>query len=175
MDPLTYIPEKHRQGDTLSIALSITNYSAASYAGKLHLKGNSSQKSFDATASGEAFAVTITSADSNELQPGRYQYGLVVTASGESSTILTGSIEIEPSLASEDISGFDPRSHAQIMVDELEDTLEKIAKYGVAQSVSLGKSVTYADIGTLQNLLKEKRYEVAKEQHGAIRTIDVRL
>lgn len=104
-------------GDTLSFSESFTDY-PASAGWVLHYRllpsGDEGQAvTFDAAASGDAFAVSVPAATTAAWTPGLYSYVAWVTSGADSYTVGQGRIQLKPN-ARTFVGSLDLRSQAEI-------------------------------------------------------------
>ena len=108
---------------------------ALSYRARL-LGAGSTNFSFTASESGTDYIVEVASSTTQNYTPGTYAWGMYITRSSDSERIQldSGKFEVKVNLVE---SSADPRTHASIMVDKLETTLQSLAeKLTTAYSIS---------------------------------------
>ena len=135
-----------------------------------------------ATEASTYYLFTISSADSAAFTQGHYHWQLEITqtSSGNRIVVDRGTIDIHYDL---DVSGVDPRSHAQIMVDKIESILEGKADADVASYSINGRSLTKMSFDDLirardvyrKEYAKELQIELAKNGEKTGATIQVRF
>lgn len=105
----------------------------------------------------------VTSATSSAFQTGFYHWQLeiVETASGNRIVVERGEFE---AIADLDNNGADPRTHAEIMVDKIENLLTGRADKDVNSYSIQGRSISKMGISELLQWRDYYRKEVVKEQ-----------
>lgn len=108
---------------------------ALSYRARL-LGAGSTNFSFTASESGTDYIVEVASSTTTNYTSGTYAWAMYITRSSDSERIQldSGKFEVKENLVA---SSADPRTHASIMVDKLETTLQSLAeKLTTAYSIS---------------------------------------
>jgi len=157
---LSQIPNKITAGNSVSWALSLSEYPAsAGWALTYILVNSTNQIKITATANGDNHLVEIPFADSAAYQPGKYSFQARVTNGSERYQIENGTVEIVPDFATKE-SGYDNRDWLDISIDALEASIAgRASKTQLLQSVS-GVQVQHmslADQITTLNELKKMR------------------
>lgn len=144
--------------------------------------GANTEITVDATEASTYYLFTISSAASAAFTQGHYHWQLEITQTSSANRIVvdTGTIDILYDL---DVTGTDPRSHAQIMVDKIESILEGKADADVASYSINGRSLTKMSFQDLieardfyrKEYSKELRIEYAKNGEETGATIKVRF
>lgn len=115
-------PTSLRAGDTIQWSRSLADYPASSWTLSYTLINAAAKITFTAAASGTDYLVTVAAATSANYAAGWYDWQAVVTKGTEKHTVGFGRLEILPNLAG--ATTYDNRSHAQVMLDAIESTLE---------------------------------------------------
>ena len=142
---VTIIPEEIVVGDFVQFKL--TEYSD-DYPNNLYTMrfvaristGNNSEIKLDATASGDDYLFTFTSAETEDYDVGHYYYQIEIERDSDNSrvTIDRGEIEVRTDFD----NNVDPRSHAEIMLGKIETILEGKADSDVSSYSINGRSLT---------------------------------
>ena len=146
-----------------------SDYAPASYAltYNARLQGaGSTTFSITASESGDDYLVEVASATSAAYTPGTYNWSAYITRSSDSERV-----EIDSGVWSVDLnlaaSTDDPRTHAAVMVDKLEATLESLAaKLTTSYSIA-DRSNTLRSMEECKQQLREYRAEVRRETYIA--------
>ena len=144
-----------------------SDYAPASYAltYNARLQGSGSTTfSITASESGDDYLVEVASATSAAYTPGNYNWSAYITRSSDSERV-----EIDSGVWSVDLnlaaSTDDPRTHAAVMVDKLEATLESLAaKLTTSYSIA-DRSNTLRSMEECKQQLREYRAEVRRETY----------
>ena len=144
-----------------------SDYAPASYAltYNARLQGaGSTTFSITASESGDDYLVEVASATSAAYTPGNYNWSAYITRSSDSERV-----EIDSGVWSVDLnlaaSTDDPRTHAAVMVDKLEATLESLAaKLTTSYSIA-DRSNTLRSMEECKQQLREYRAEVRRETY----------
>ena len=107
------------------------------------------------------FLITFNSASTQAFKVGQYRYHITITDSGERTTLQVGEIEIKPDITA---SNFDARTHAQIVLDAIEATLEKKATSDQENMSINGRSIQRYTFESLLVLRDKYRAQVATER-----------
>ncbi len=157
-------PIKFRAGDTVEWDVSNSDYPASTYTLKYYIRG-ANALDVTAVADGENYTVTVTADDSIKLPPGIYSY----QGRFESGTThytpedMVGTFEVLPNLAAA-TAGTDARTHARIVLDAVNATLENRASK-VQQAISIaGRQLSYMPVAELLMLKKFYENEVKREE-----------
>ena len=180
-------PEQIVAGDRLIFKRTDlhTDYANSSYTLKYsaRLEGTGSTEiEITATASGDDYLVQVNSLTTASYTAGVYRWQAYITRNSDSQrlTIDQGTWEV---LANRDAATTDPRSHARIMVEKIEDILEGRAGADVSSYSINGRSLTKIPIPELMQFrasykaeyLREVRKERAKNGLGTGSTVHVRF
>ena len=146
-----------------------SDYAPASYALSYNarLQGAASTTfSITASESGDDYVVEVASATTAAYTNGNYNWSAYITRSSDSERIEidSGIWELELNLST---STDDPRSHAAVMVDKLEATLESLAaKLTTSYSIA-DRSNTLRSMEECKQQLREYRAELRRETYIA--------
>lgn len=102
-------PTQFYAGDTLQWTKALGDYSASDWTLHYSLKNADYAYSFDASASGSEFSVTVGTSVTSGWMPGKYSLCGYVTNDTERHVVVTGQVIILPNLAGTD--PYDGRSH----------------------------------------------------------------
>lgn len=155
-------------GDTVAWSRSFADY-PASAGWSLHYKlvGPSASYSVDATASGDAFAVTIPAATSVNYAPGNYSLQEYVSNdAGDRYTTGITPLAIAANLAAAPSAGMDTRSDAQQMLDSVNAVLKGRAGEAEQQVTINGRSIVYMPVADLLALRSRLLLQVQNERRS---------
>jgi hypothetical protein len=118
-------PAQIRAGDTWQWRREdLVDYPATvwtlSYAFKNAVKGFS----FDATADGAFFAVSVVAAETGDYPAGIYRWAAQVAKGDERHTVTIGTTEVLPDVFADPDAALDTRSHARRVLDAIQATIE---------------------------------------------------
>lgn len=118
------------------------------------------------TADGDAFLVSVPSANSLAWVPGTYLWTAYITRKSDSERITVGGGKfiVQANLAT---SQDDPRSHARKMLDAIEALLENRATKESSSYEINGRKLTRLSPAELMDWRKHYRAEVARENRRA--------
>ncbi len=116
-----------------------------------------------ATAVGNDIAVQVSSKTTSAYKAGDYQYQLIASNGDDKRVVNKGVITIKPDFASLP-SGHDFRSHAQRMLDNINQVLEGRITKDVENYQIDGRSITRIPILELQKLKRTYALKVNKEK-----------
>lgn len=163
----TTVPARFRAGDTVTWQISLADYPASAGWVLAYTLINAGGKiTVTASASGDDHLVAIAAATSANYAPGTYSWQATVTKAAERYTVATGSLIIDPDLASE-AGGFDDRTTAQRLLDAVEAVLANRATRSDLEYEIAGrrmKSMTHGELLAARDKLKR---EVAGERRAA--------
>jgi len=165
IEPLTF-----RAGDTIKWTKTLTNYSSAEWDLIYNFRG---PDTFDvtATASGTAFLVALTAAESLEVGPGVYRYQGKVFNSDvtEQWTVAEGRVEIFPCMADVD-SGYEARTPARVSLDAINAVIQNRATQSQLEWTiqAAGRSVRHMGPEELAKWLQFFQAEVAREEAAVL-------
>lgn len=142
--------------------------------------GGNTEIAVTGTAYGSDYLFSATSTQSAEFVPGYYHWQLEAVRNSDSQRIVIdrGYFTALPDL---DVSGADPRSHAEIMLDKIESLLQGKADADVANYSIAGRSLTKLSFDELikardfykAEFLKEQVSERVRKKQGTGATIKV--
>lgn len=122
--------------------------------------------SFAATADGDDYTVSVSSATTATWSAGWYSWAAYVSKDGTRYTCDSGQIEIKPDPAAAS-AGHDGRGHARRVLDAIEAVLESRASLD-QKSVTIGdRSLERTPIEDLLRLRRQYQAEVAREDAAA--------
>ena len=135
----------------------------ATYISRMAQGGGNHEFQVVGTASGTDFLFTIASATSASFDAGHHHWHLEIVRDSDSSRIVIdqGHWDVGTDI---DVTGVDPRSHAEIMVDKIQSLLENRADTDVSNYSIQGRSLVKL---TIDDLLRWRDYyasEVAREK-----------
>lgn len=129
-------------------------------------RSSSAGFTFDASADGAAFAVSVAKTTTAAYTAGSYTWAATVNKAGESFEVGRGTLVVLPSLASGD-----PRTHARKVLDAIEAVIEgRAARSDLAYEIAVNgsmrrlQSIPHAD---LVKLRVQYRAEVKAEENAA--------
>lgn len=164
-------PTEIRAGDTAVWKKGFADYPATAWTLAYTLINSTSKISITSTASGSDHYVEISAATTGAWTVGNYDWIATVTktATSERYTIGTGRLEVLKNLAATALTTYDNRSHARIMLDAIEATLEARATDSQLDILvtSVGDRSITKDRETLITLRNRYRAEVAAEERAA--------
>lgn len=122
-------------------------------------KGNSSEISITATASGDDYLFTQASSVTASHDVGHYHYQLEVVRNSDSNRLVVDRGELD--VKSDYDNNVDPRGHAELMLDKIEGILEGKADSDVSSYSIAGRSLTKFSPEELVDWRNYYRKEVA--------------
>lgn len=156
----TIEPTRLVAGDTLKFTRTLTDYSASDGWTLTYTLVSAAQRyTFDATASGSDFLVTVAAATTAAWVAGDYDWRAQVSLAGEVFTVGQGRITVAPAFG----SATDARTHARTVLENIEAVLESRATSAVAEYEIAGRRLKNIPIGELLQLRDKYRGEVARE------------
>lgn len=159
------IPQSFSAGDTFKATISDDQYPASQgWSLSFAIANGSAAKTATATASGDAFDLTVPATTTSSWPTGAYTYTLAVTKGSERFTLATGPIRVLPNLATG--SPVDGRSHARKMLDAIEAYLENQAtgnQIDIVESAVDTRKIRKGDKSELLVLRDRYRAEVNAE------------
>lgn len=102
--------------------------------------GGSSEIKFDATASGDDYLFTVSSAVSQDFDVGHYHYQLEIERNSDNERIVVDRGELD--VVTDFDNQVDPRHHSEIMLSKIESILEGKADSDVSSYSIAGRSLT---------------------------------
>lgn len=158
------LPTSLVAGDTAAWTESLADYSAAA-GWTLHYRivNGASTHTFDASASGSSFAVSLTAATTSKWAPGTYQLVGWVTKASERYTVSNTQLTVKPDLAA--AKAYDGRSSAAIALAAVEDALKAYGAKAWMQSYAVGdRTQTFRSPGEFMSFRSKLKAEVEREQ-----------
>lgn len=169
----SFVPGTLRAGDTWQWTQEVPDYPATEgWTLKYRFKNAAGGFEVTASASGTAYAVTVSAATSAAYAAGAYAYVAWVAKDGVEQTVLSGrSLQVLPNLRSGDAAaGLDLRSNARKRLDALEAALlardPSIAAHMIQTSAG-PRSVTYSSLADVRVEYDRVKAEVLAEQDAA--------
>lgn len=150
-------------GTTLAFTKSLADYPASSgWALSYVLVNAAGRQTFNASAAGSDFAVTVAASTTQDWAAGTYSLQGFVTKSGETFTVVNTTMKVLPNVVTGS-GGVDTRSHAKKVLDALEALLEGKASQDQKSLTIAGRSISRMDVKDLLDWRDKYRAEVAKE------------
>lgn len=150
VDPFTTMPATISAGTTVKLLRTIGDYPASEgWTYGLHIRG-ASVLNVTATASGDDYAVTITSTQSATLAPGGYRWVERLTLSGESYDVASGVVEVTRNLAT--ATAGQAQTSAERTLALIEAAIEGRIPQGMESYQIGGRAVTKIPILDLEKL-----------------------
>ncbi len=158
------IPEALRAGDTWSWTDSLADYPAPTWTLKYVLyRYGYAAVSITATASGTDHAVTVSKTTTASIVAGEWNWSAYVEDATTRTTVNSGTVTVKPDLSVAAATS-DLRSHAQIMLDGIEATLQGRATHADLSLTVNGRSIQYLRPKELLEWRNLYRDEVRREQ-----------
>lgn len=162
----TLEPQSFRAGDLLVWTKSLPDYPANDGWSLAYTLINAAQKiTINAVASGADFAVSVPAATTAPYAAGTYTWMARVTKALESYTVATGTMVIQPNLAT--LSIYDGRSHAQTMLEAIEAAFEGRASSLQLETEINGRRIRSYSPSELIEWQSFFKAQVAKEANAA--------
>jgi len=159
-------PETLRAGDTITWRKTLASYPATdSWVLYYRLIAASHKYDITAAAEGSNHLVTVSATTSAAWVSGEYAWTSWVIKSGERHTIEQGRLTILPDLAAVTASGYDGRTHAQIMLAAIKSALESLSsgeRLAVVEADLSSRKLRY-DFTGLMKLRRLYEMEVRSE------------
>jgi hypothetical protein len=155
-------------GDTLKQPISLAEFPASEgwvHQTRLAPQSGEGALTIAAAPNADDFTLTISSAVSSPLEPGKWTYTQWVEKAGERYTVAEGEITIlvNPANAA---TGIDTRSHVKKTLDALELMIEGKAGRDVQSYTINGRQLQHYDIGDLLKMRDKYKAEYANELSG---------
>ena len=165
-------PETLVAGDTWKWERSLSDYLASdSWSLTYYLrKSGSSAITVTSSADVDAHLVTVAAATTAAYTPGTWDFRGYVTKSAERFEVFNGVLEIETNPATA-ASSYDPRTHAEKVLDSIEAVLESRATKEVLSFSVEGNSLS--SYPHEQLLVMRSRYRVEVEREKAVERLKV--
>jgi hypothetical protein len=163
-------------GDLVEWTKSLADYPAGTYTlSYVLVSAGQTPITITATADGTTHAVSVPTATTAAWVAGIYRWTSMVTKTGDRKTISSGSLEILPDPSTLDAS-FDPRTHAELVLAQVEAAILAKTENPMAEYELLGRRVKNYTFRELLDLRIYYRAEVRRNRGGSgIRMIPVRL
>lgn len=156
-------PASLRAGDTAQWTKSLPDFPASEgWTLSYDLVSATVHYTFNASASGDNYSVTVTAATTSGWTAGEYQWAAKVSKAGEVHEVASGAIVIKPSFG----AAVDARSHARKTLDAIEAWIEN-RDIGVAEYEVNGRRLKAIPIEQLLVLRDRYRREVRAEDDAA--------
>lgn len=153
-------PEAINAGDTAAWLIDLADYPPSEGWALTYTLANAANRyTFNATASGSSFLVTVPAATTAAWVAGSYAWRAQVSYSGEVYTVRQGNITIAPSFG----AAVDARSLARRQLDAIEAVLEGRASSAVAEYTIVGRAVKNIPLPELLALRDRLRFDVQRE------------
>lgn len=158
------IPQKLTAGDSWSWTDQQSDYPAPTWILSYHFRGPggpAGKFTIVGTASGSDHALAQTSAETQDLLRGEYEWHATVSDGVSRVTVGRGTLYVLPNLAN---LAADTRSHARKCVEDLETALENRAKNPDKLSYSIaGRSISFSSWEDVENMYQRYKMRVARE------------
>jgi hypothetical protein len=157
-------PTTARAGDTWAWRREdLSNYPASLWTLKYYFRNAAAKFTFNASADGNAFAVSVAMATTANYAVGDYDWLAVVESATERYEVDRGRIDVLPNLATDAV--YDARTFARTMLDAVEATLLSKAtasQLDLVQGTLADRSMQF-DTSALIKLRSQLRSEVSRE------------
>ena len=164
-EPQSYEPEKLTGGVTWKWKKTITDYPASEWTLTYYLRKNgATATSFNATADGDTFLVTVAAATTANYATGVYDIVGVVVKAAEKYVVYDGIIEVLTNPAS--ASAYDPRTHSRRVLDLIEAAMEGRIPNGMESYTIGGRSITKISLPDLRMLYEKYKMDVVMEEQA---------
>lgn len=161
----TIEPTTANAGDTWRWTRTLADYPAsAGWALSYTLINGTAKITINASASGDAHAVTVTAATTAGYTAGSYDWRARVSKAGEVYTVGEGRITVRNAFAA---STFDARSHARKTLEAIEAVIEGRASSEVSYYMIGNRQLRYMTPDELLTLRDKYRAEVLREDAAA--------
>lgn len=145
-------PEKFTAGDTVEWTKTIGDYPAGDgWTLSYVLATDGNQITFDASAAGDDYAVTLAASTTSNYAAGTYRWQSYVISGSTRKTIEYGTIEILPNLYTQS-TGYDTRTTAKQILDAIDAALLKRATKDQNSMVIAGERVDNIPVHRLLQL-----------------------
>lgn len=159
-------PERLSAGDTWQWTRTFGDYPASTWTLNYFLAvegAGANPITFEATADGDTFAITVAAATTAAYAAGSYQWTAYATDGSERRRVDEGRLEILANVATADDT-YDPRSHAQKILDALEALILGRTTKDVNQYAIGGRQLTKMAPEELRTWRSFYQTEVRKEK-----------
>lgn len=168
---IAQIPTLFRQGDSATwtdrplVDPNGVAYDAANYVLKYTLAGPTAPLVLTAVADGPSWVTTLTTTQSEALTAGRYAWCAQLFATDVRITIAEGELTVEADLSSV-AAGFDPRSQAEIALDQARAAYANFSSSGGAvQSYRIGsREMVFHTLADIQSQVNYWQSQVTRER-----------
>ena len=161
----TLEPTTANAGDTWRWTRTLADYPAsAGWALSYTLINGTTKITINASASGDAHAVTVSAATTAGYTAGTYDWRARVTKAGEVYTVGEGRLTVRNAYAG---STFDARSHARKTLEAIEAVIEGRASSSTLEYSIAGRSLKHIPAADLLALRDRYRAEVKREDAAA--------
>ena len=124
--------------------------------------GNSTEITFDATASGDDYLFSVGSSTSENFDVGHFHYQLEIKRNSDNERLIVDRCEID--ILTDLDNNIDPRTHAEIMLGKIEGLLEGKADADVSSYSINNRSLTKLSPDELVEWRDYYRREVADQK-----------
>ncbi len=165
----SFEPSTIQAGDTVTFQLALYQYPATDgWVAFYYLIGQGKKYSVQAAtaADGASFLFTIPSAATEGWPAGDYRWQTKVSASGAVYTVHGGAVKVLADISTA-AATYDPRSYAQQMVEQVENTIQALASSTAQSKTIAGVTYTQKDLGKLHILRQQFLEEAANEKNKA--------
>ena len=164
-DPLTTLPERLHAGATLKLRMSFADYPAnGGWTATLYLAGVSGADPGAGTPDGVAFLFTLSASESAALDPGMYQWRVVVVHGTHGTFIAaTGQMDILPVISQATSGDMETREAKWLRIVEL--ALDGRLPSDMQSYVVAGRSVTKIPMLELMDLRNRLANIVHQQKH----------
>lgn len=154
-EPLTL-----RAGDTWSWSrIDADHTAAAGWAVAWHLASAAGHYEQAGSGAGDTWSLTWPAADTAGIPAGIYAWAAVATKAGETLTLASGQVLVQPALT----SAVDARSHARKVLDAIEALIENRATIDQQEYTIAGRQLKRMPLPDLLALRTRYRSEVQRE------------
>ena len=153
------IPIKITQGDDVAWSQTLDDYNPATDTLSCFIRG---QSALDLTGvpNGNQWDFTITSAESQDLTPGRYKKQYVLLEGGiKRITLSTTELYVRPGF--EELTELETRTPDEIELEEITKAIAKLASGGVSEYRIGDRMMQYQDLSELTKRQQYLRHRVA--------------
>lgn len=164
-EPKSYEPEKNTAGVTWTWKKTLTDYPASDWSLVYYLRRNGQTlTSFSGTADGDTHSVTVAASTTAAFVAGTYDFIGWVTKGTEKFEVFNSTLEVLPNPTNS--SAYDPRSHAQKVLDLIEAAMEGRAENGIESYSIGGRSINKIPLQELRKLYERYADDVRREKQA---------
>jgi hypothetical protein len=156
-------PSEIIQGNSYEWERNLPEYPASAWTLKYTISNADSAVTFTASPSGDAFAMSLSTADTSALSPGRYTLSAYVEQTGKRVLVDQRDLEVKPDLS----AAADRRSYAQRALEAIEATILGAASNSQQQVEIDGRSISRYTPEQLIVLRDRLKREVEAEKAAA--------